>query len=74
VVQQARRDAGLNVSDRISLVLDTPPAVRAAVTEHRDFVAREVLAESVTFGTVGADGFPGDVGDGETVRVVVTRA
>jgi hypothetical protein len=31
VVQQARRDASLDVADRISLVLEVPPAVAAAV-------------------------------------------
>ena len=39
VVQQARRDAGLDVSDRITLTLDAPDAVRAAVRAHEAFVA-----------------------------------
>ena len=42
-VQQARRDAGLDVSDRIALVLGgDASSVRAR--QHRDLVAREVLA------------------------------
>ncbi len=44
VVQQARRDADLDVSDRIALIVAAAPAVVAAVEAHRDFVAGETLA------------------------------
>ncbi|MFI1988434.1 isoleucine--tRNA ligase [Actinoplanes sp. NPDC020271] len=70
VVQQARRDAGLDVSDRIALVVGASPAVRAAVEAHREFVAGETLATALTFG--GAAGFAGEVGDGEQITVTVT--
>jgi isoleucyl-tRNA synthetase len=87
VVQQARRDADLDVSDRITVTLAASPEVTAAVGAHRDFVAREVLADEVSFADGGpADGSPaagdradvtgfaGEVGDGEPVTVVVARA
>jgi isoleucyl-tRNA synthetase len=72
VVQQARRDADLNVSDRIGLVLAASPEVVSAVSAHRDFVAREVLASELAFGEV-SDGFAGEVGEGEAVTVAVSR-
>jgi isoleucyl-tRNA synthetase len=72
VVQQARRDAGLDVSDRIALTLAASDAVTGAVATHRDFVAAETLATSMEFGAV-SDGFTGEVGDGEPVTVAVTR-
>jgi isoleucyl-tRNA synthetase len=71
VVQQARRDADLDVSDRIALVLSASPAVRAAVETFRDFVAGETLATSVEFADV-TGGFAGEVGDGDQVTVSVT--
>ena len=74
VVQQARRDANLDVSDRISLVVAASGAVRAAVEAHHDFVAGETLATSVSFVEPGAPGFAGEVGDGEQMTVVVSRA
>ncbi|MCE0768553.1 isoleucine--tRNA ligase, partial [Pseudonocardia kujensis] len=43
-VQQARRDAGLDVSDRIALTLDAPEPVLDAVRAHETFVTGEVLA------------------------------
>jgi len=73
VVQLARRDAGLAVSDRIALTVDAPPAVAAAVETHREFVTGEVLADSVELAPV-PDGYAGEVGDGEAVRVTVRRA
>ncbi len=52
VVQQARRDAGLEVSDRIALVLDAPLPVLDAVRTHEAFVAGEVLATAVSYAQV----------------------
>jgi len=72
VVQQARRDAGLDVSNRIEVALAASPDVVAAVEAHRDFVAREVLAESITFDP-SVTGFVGEVGADEPVTVAVQR-
>jgi isoleucyl-tRNA synthetase len=74
VVQQARRDAGLDVSDRIALTVSATDAVRLAVGAHREFVAGETLATSVGFAPAGASGFAGEVGDGEQITVTVSRA
>lgn len=73
VVQQARREAGLDVSDRVTLVVDAPDEVADAVRAHEAFLAREVLAESVTVGDPGEGAFTGEAGAGEPVRVAVTR-
>jgi isoleucyl-tRNA synthetase len=77
VVQQARRDAGLDVSDRVTLTIDGAEAVLDAVRAHEGFVAGEVLAVAVSYRPVaeptlvgavaGADGGPADV------RVLVAR-
>ncbi|GAB3159394.1 isoleucine--tRNA ligase [Micromonospora sonneratiae] len=72
VVQQARRDADLDVSDRIEVQLSAAPEVLAAVETHRDFLSREVLADSVTFVDT-LDGFTGEAGEGQQVTVAVRR-
>jgi isoleucyl-tRNA synthetase len=75
VVQQARRTAGLDVSDRIGLVLAGTPAAQAAMRAHQQLIARETLASSVELGPAAAldddpqAGEPAQVGDGESVRV-----
>jgi isoleucyl-tRNA synthetase len=74
VVQQARREAGLEVSDRIRLTLSAGPEVTAAVEAHRDFVAQETLAVTVEFASLGERGFAGEAGEGEPVRAAVQRA
>ena len=73
VVQQARRDAGLAVSDRIALTVDGPEAVVAAVRAHEAFVAGEVLATSVAYAPVADPTLVGAVADGLEVRVHVAR-
>jgi isoleucyl-tRNA synthetase len=73
VVQQARRDAGLDVSDRIALTVAATPTVEAAVDTYRDFVAQETLSTSLMFAASAAPGFTGEVGDGEHVTVSVSR-
>jgi isoleucyl-tRNA synthetase len=71
VVQQARRDAGLDVADRITVTVAAPDEVLTAIRAHETFVAGETLAESVAYGE--ADGFAGTVGDGIDVTVAVTK-
>ncbi|HEX8628723.1 MAG TPA: class I tRNA ligase family protein, partial [Catenuloplanes sp.] len=73
VIQQARRDADLDVADRITVTLAASPEVNAAVEAHRGFVAGEVLADTVALDPTVSAGFAGEVGDGEPVTVVVTR-
>jgi isoleucyl-tRNA synthetase len=76
-VQQARRDAGLEVSDRIVLTLDAPEPVLAAVRTHEAFVAGEVLATSVAYAPVTEPTGTGSVSDPQgknaEVKVAVAR-
>lgn len=72
VVQQARRDADLDVSDRIVVALAASEQVWAAVSTYHEVVAREVLADSVEL-IPGLSGFTGEVGDGEQVAVTVRQ-
>jgi isoleucyl-tRNA synthetase len=74
VVQQARREAGLDVADRIALVVEVSEDTAVAVRAHQEFVAAETLASSVTFGPAGTTAFEGEAGEGEAVKVSVTRA
>jgi isoleucyl-tRNA synthetase len=72
IVQQARRDAGLSVSDRIRLTLGADGTVAEAVRAHAGFLAAETLAVSLDLrpaGEVHAD--PQPVGDG-LVKVALT--
>ena len=41
---QARRDGGLEATDRMRLALAAPPAVLAAAEAHRELIMAETLA------------------------------
>ncbi len=55
-VQQARREAGLDVSDRIRLTLGGSDAVRAAVRVHEVLITSETLAAELVVATDGVVG------------------
>jgi len=50
LVQQARRDAGLAVSDRIALTLGVPESIRRQISPHLEMISGETLADSVGWG------------------------
>jgi isoleucyl-tRNA synthetase len=70
-VQNARKQAGLEVSDRIVLTLGGDGELIAVAEEFERLLADEVLATSVTFGSNGGD-FTATV-DGRPLTVSVTR-
>ena len=72
-IQAARKGAGLEVSDRIALALDGDEEVLAAVREHQDAIAGEVLATSVTAGDAEAGATEAQV-EGRPLRIAVRRA
>ena len=73
IVQQARRDAGLAVSDRIRLTIGADGAVADAVRAHAGFVAAETLAVDLAVrpsAELGTDPHP--LADA-TVKLALTR-
>jgi isoleucyl-tRNA synthetase len=57
LVQNARKNAGLEVSDTIALTLEADGTIAEAVREHRDAIAAEVLAAALTLGPAEPDAF-----------------
>ena len=55
-VQEARKAAGLEVTDRVAITWSAGPAVAEAIREHAGMIADEVLAVELTPGQVGPDG------------------
>lgn len=72
-VQQARKDAGLDVSDRIHLVLAGTASVVAAARAHEQLIARETLATSYSV-EEHMTGTQIPLGDGELATVSLARA
>ncbi len=72
VIQQERKNAGLDVSDRISLTLSGDAAVVDAFEVHRALIMSETLATSATVAEVEGEAHP--VGNDSSVRVGIERA
>jgi isoleucyl-tRNA synthetase len=71
-VQAARRDAGLEVSDRIVLALDGNEDLIGAARAYQDYIAGETLAVQVSYERL--DGVAPVVIDGRELRVAVALA
>jgi isoleucyl-tRNA synthetase len=70
-VQGARKDAGLDVSDRIALTLDGDPLALEAARAHEGYLAGEVLATTVAYGN--GNGTPARV-EGRDLTIGVERS
>jgi isoleucyl-tRNA synthetase len=74
-VQQARRDAGLDVSDRIRLRLAGEEDVAAAIEAHADLIKTETLAISLTLADDVASGLStASVGHQQRIGLALERA
>jgi isoleucyl-tRNA synthetase len=71
-VQEARKQAGLEVSDRISLELGGDDELLDAAREHESYIAGETLATSVDYGADGA-GERATI-EGRELRIALSKA
>jgi len=77
-IQRLRKDAGLEITDRVELAIAGPDGVQAAARAYEDFIAGETLAVAVSHGDerVG-EGFPHvrevDI-DGSPARIALRPA
>ena len=70
-VQEARKQAGLEVSDRIALALGGDEELLAAAREHEAYIAGETLADSVDYSADGV-GEKATI-EGRELRIAVSR-
>jgi isoleucyl-tRNA synthetase len=73
LVNQARKDSGLHVSDRVRVSLVVPDDVSAAVEAHHDYVHAETLATEVMVVEQLSNGHRLELPDGRHVHVGVVK-
>ncbi|MEN9753417.1 MAG: hypothetical protein RL670_1108, partial [Actinomycetota bacterium] len=73
LVQQARRDADFDVSDRIKLVISGNAEVASIVAEHAELIQSETLTVDLTVNEETPSKQPGIIGEDLAVGVVVAR-
>jgi isoleucyl-tRNA synthetase len=71
-VQIARKDAGLEITDRITLTLAGDQDLLDAAQAHQDYLAKEVLATTVSY-AASANGASAKI-DGRELKIGVSRA
>lgn len=69
-LQELRKSSGLEVSDRITVMMAVPDARSRWAADHRDLIAGEILATGFEFADPGPDAV--EIGDG--VRVTIRKA
>jgi isoleucyl-tRNA synthetase len=67
-LQELRKSTGLDVSDRISVVMSVPAEHADWASTHRELIAHEILATSFEFGDT-----PGGSEIGDGVRVAIAK-
>ena len=74
-IQSTRKATGLDVDDRIHLILDGDPQgeLRKAIEAHRETIMTETLATDLAFEGADPDLIPAKI-DGETITVDVRKA
>jgi isoleucyl-tRNA synthetase len=73
-VQNARREAGLAVTDRIELRLSGDPELIEAAREHEAYIAGETLAVSVSYDDDAQAAGAAALIDGRELRIAVEKA
>lgn len=73
LVNQARKDSGLHVSDRVRVTLVVPDDVWQAVDRHGDYVKAETLATELMRVDELASGHRLELPDGRAIRIGVVR-
>lgn len=72
-IQQARKDADFDVSDRIKTVLSGDDFVVAAISPHEDLVKSETLTLELSLLESDSLSSPVPVGESQQVQIEVTK-
>ena len=73
-IQQERKNAGLDVSDRISTAVEADPVASEALREHQDMVCAETLSMSLELTELSASDDALPVGENSHIRVKVSKS
>ncbi len=74
LIQQARKDAGLDVSDRIALTLNVPDKVAEAIKSHAEYITEQTLAISLTLGDAEGGFVAENAIDEHKVSIALSKA
>ncbi len=70
-INTLRRETGLEVTDRIEIVIETSASIEKAFESHREYITHETLTIKVAFAPCKAEAW--DLG-AESVKIAITKA
>ena len=73
-IQNERKNAGLDVSDRITTTLEADEVARAAISAHQDMVATETLSVGIEITALVEPEGALNVGENSKIRVKVSKS
>ncbi|MDR1371661.1 MAG: DUF5915 domain-containing protein [Dysgonamonadaceae bacterium] len=53
-IQNIRKTSGYEITDKISIIIQSSPNITSAVEEHREYIASQVLAVSITLSEISS--------------------
>lgn len=71
-IQNLRKESGLEVTDRINVKLTENTDIQSAITNNLSYICNEILANSLTFEKIEAEGHPIQI-DGIEFMVVIQK-
>ena len=69
-----RKDSGLEVTDRILLKVDTNEFVKQAIQDNQEYVCNEVLANGISFESLGAEALLTDLEAAGDAKIGLNKA
>lgn len=73
-VQNLRKDSGLDVTDRITLNIETSDFVQVATLANKEYICAEVLANDIEFTTVSAEALLTDIEEVGDTKIELKKA
>lgn len=71
-IQNFRKESGFDVTDRISIEIESTPEITEAIKTNSEFICNEVLANQILFSSLGTDALVTDIEvEGDTKVVLV---
>ena len=68
-----RKDSGLEITDRILLKVDTNALIQDAITQNKEYVCNEVLANDVLFESLDAAALVTDLVEAEDAKIGLVK-
>lgn len=72
-VQNLRKDAGFDVTDKIVLTLQSTPEIETAIAENKEYVSNEVLATAIDFSELGEQATVLDLVEEADAKIVLVK-